>query len=435
MVDKHFFDLLKEKAASLRPAEQHRDEDWAALGEQLNTALPIQPRERRRTIILPLLLLTALLSTNAVWWHSSQGEQFEKSRLEAQVKHLTSVLADVEVLPQVVPKVVVLKDTVWRTSYIKQAMDLPKKPIQSFTQTDLNASSFQPELPESSTLSASSVQKAIEQVAPFAKEIVLGAIPPERADSMITVTDLSNIKLPSLTLLKTPERPVFLPLKETAQSLATKKTTQPFGQNLLQTLRPKFFKAGASAGWLYANSAALMHEGGFNFNLQGQIGITRHWSVMAGLSMGRIHYKAHNPAGILGAPELPMLPSMDHHFAEMDVTGQKIRQFDFGLRYTFAQAGKPRPFLGLGWGRQTLLPFTVEYEIQHESSVTFEKGVFEVTERIQLRNMLELNTGIEIPFSPRLGFSLEGFYRRQGKKPSGISPDLMGIQAGLDWLF
>jgi len=40
-----------------------------------------------------------------------------------------------------------------------------------------------------------------------------------------------------------------------------------------------------------------------------------------------------------------------------------------------------------------------------------------------------------MPLSPRFDLSLEGFYQRQWKKPSGIAPDLLGIQAGINWLF
>jgi hypothetical protein len=130
-----------------------------------------------------------------------------------------------------------------------------------------------------------------------------------------------------------------------------------------------------------------------------------------------------------------MLPSMEHHFTELDVTAQKIHQFGLGLRYTFAKPGKPRPFLGIDWSGQTLMPFSIEYELQHEPTGLIQKEVLEVTSRTRIRNIVDLKAGIQMPLSPRFDFSLEGFYQRQWKKPSGIAPDLLGIQAGINWLF
>ncbi len=48
MADKIFFDLLKEKMAELRPEGQHRKQDWAALGAQLDIALPPQKPKQRQ---------------------------------------------------------------------------------------------------------------------------------------------------------------------------------------------------------------------------------------------------------------------------------------------------------------------------------------------------------------------------------------------------
>ncbi len=430
MADNTFFDLLKSKMDALKTTETHREGDWSALNEKLTVALPQQSPTRRRAIVLPLLLFAALLSSNAAWWRAKRSDQSEKTRLEAQVSQLQATIAAVKAVPQVVVHI----DTVWQTVYVQHGID-SKKSVGTLDDIKFNPSPFQLQLPESSKLSGSSMPEAAEQVAPFFKAPAQAAAPENQADSIQQMSDLQNLKLPALALLEIPKNPNSSPLYPVNPVNPVKKTTEPYGQKLLKALSPKFFKIGVSAGWIYANSAELMHEGGFSCNMRGQIGLTRHWSLTAGFSMGMMHYKSHIPEAILGAPGLPVLPSMDHHFAEMDVTGQKFRQFDLGLRYTFAHLGKPRPFLGLGWGRQTLLPFTIEYEIQHEPSGAIQKAAFEVAAQTKLRNILGLNTGIELPLSPRLDLNLEGFYQRQWKKPNRKAPDLTGIRAGLNWLF
>lgn len=408
MAEKNFFDLLKDKMAALRPSEKHRDDDWGALGERLNAALPQQPKGRRRTIVLPLLLIAALMSSNAVWWHSSQCDQIARTRLEAQVIDLQKINSKLASTQETQPHKAI-RDTLWRTVYIRSS---EKRYEQSASS---EKSGF-----------TDSVQTVPGKTSNMISDDKIAS------DSILKTSDSTLAEHSSLSLIDTSKFKLDFP-----ESLleAEKKPVEPFADKLLDALRPKFFKVGVNIGWLYANSTGLMHEGGILYNLRGEIGLSRHWSVMANLGMGRLHYKAHSPEAILGAPDFPMLPSMEHHLTEMDVTGQKIHQFGLGLRYTFAQPGKPRPFLGIDWSGQTLMPFTIEYEIQHEPTGSIQKAVLEVTSRTRMRNILGLEAGIQMPLSPRFDLSLEGFYQRQWKKPSSIAPDFLGIQAGINWLF
>lgn len=455
MADKHFFDLLKDKTAELRPSEIHRSDDWAAMGERLNVALPQKPRKRQRTIILPLLLLSALLLSNAAWWQSSRSDQGDMTRLEVQVADLQASFAALGATRGMVQSKV-LHDTLWRTVYVRQVPSGLESRFKNTTQprvvsearytADLAPTGLRrnPGLTMNG-LNLGSVNAVVQPSSRSQKdssEIVVADSGHKRADyrsstldSTTQLADFSVLKIPRIALLEIPERAIRLPQIPIIIPLKQETITEPFGRSLLETLRPKFFKLGGNIGWLYASSSGLMHEGGFSYNLHGEMGLTRHWSVTASFGMGRLHYKAHTPEAILGTPDFPMLPNMDQHFAELDVTGQKNRQFDAGLRYTFAQPGKPRPYLGLGWGGQTLLPFTVAYEIQHEPTGVIQKEVFEVITRTQLRNMISLSAGLDIPLAPRFDLTIEGFYQRQWKKPSSIAPDLTGVRAGLVWLF
>lgn len=441
MADKNFFELLKDKMAAFRPSEKHRGDDWDALGQRLNAALPQQPKGGRRAIVLPLLLVTALLSSNALWWHSSRSDHASLVRLEAQVGDLQASIAALGSAPTEL-QYKVLHDTFWRTVYVRsneikyeQSARIEKSgtAISKASHEDsFHASgitTFSPMLdrefagkPDSNSEKASSI-------------ISVDKLSKTEPDSTFDISDLALAEHSDLALLDTSKSAIHFPESQTLPTKEAKEPTKPFSEKLTDALRPKFFKVGVNIGWLNANSTGLMHEGGFLYNLRGEIGLSRHWSVMASLGKGQLHYKAHTPEAILGAPEFSMLPSMEHHLTEMDVTGQKIQQFGLGLRYTFAQPGKPRPFVGLGWGGQTLLPFSIEYEIQHEPTGTIQKGTLEVKSRTRMRNILGLSGGIEMPLSPRFDLSLEGFYQRQCKKPSGIAPDLLGIQAGMNWLF
>lgn len=429
MADKNFFDLLKAKIAEFKPSKKHQSSDWTALQDRLQTALPHQPGERRRAIVLPFLLLTAFLSSNAVWWQSSRNDRAAMAQLATQVADLQASIQVRDATPSVRVRV----DTVWKTLYVAQLNSIPRISAEVLPELNSKPTLARPKAARISMESSFALEtQSTTTEIPAANETVLHA---DHPDSTKQWTDLTTLKLSPVAFLQSDKSAILAPKTLIVNPLETGKTTEPFGQNLLKFLHPKFFKVGISAGWLYANSSDLMHEGGFSSNLLGEIGLSRHWSITAAFNMGRVHYKSHAQEAILGAPELPMLPSMDHHFSEMDVSGQKIRQFDLGLRYTFAQPGKPRPFLGIAWGGQTLLPFTIEYEIQHEPSGMIEKGVFEVTNRTKMRNIFGLSGGFQIPISSRIDLNMEGFYQRQWKKSNKQAPDLAGIRAGLSWLF
>jgi len=427
MADNHFFDLLKNKMAEMQPSDTHREADWASLGERLNAALPQQPRQRR-TIVLPLLLLTAMLLSNAAWWQSSLGDRTGIATLEAQVASLQISVAAIP--PALLPPTI--HDTLWRTIYIQTpAIKMAQPTPVGQTEMAISGASQVNDPVRNDVL----VNEKITETGHAANSILHAEQYKAVLDSTLVDAGSTPLENNDPALLKRPNLVLSTPDSVNTTLPESKKPAKTFAAKFSDALRPKFFTVGASAGWLYANSASLMHQGGLSCDLHGQIGLSRHWSVTAGFGTGRVHYKSHEPGAILGAPELPMLPSTEHHFAEMDITGQKIQQFQLGLRYTFGQLGKSRPFLGLGWGGQTLLPFTIEYEIRHEPTGTIHKGAYEVTGRTHLRNMLGLNAGIEIPISPRLDLNLEGFYTSQWKKPSRKAPDLTGIRVGLNWHF
>lgn len=432
MAEKNFFDLLKEKMAALRASEKHRDDDWTALNDRLNMALPEQPPKRRVVRVLPLLLLAALLSSNAAWWQTHRNDRAVLHRLEKQVVGLQTSVAALEAAAPVIRT-----DTVWRMVYEQSNRDmsfmhsLPKP----FTSQHTRRLSLNDSGPDSANdmLPISKTERNLS--VPVTAEIDnLANIAPTTLEPAMRTAVVPFLKTPKLASLKVSKSKLY-PIKYlVVNTLKNKEPTEPIGKNLFDALRPKYFKVGANFGWFYAKSSGLMHEGGFSYGFGGLIGLSRHWSLTADYREGQLHYKAHDPGAILGAPLLPA-PGYGHHLTEMEVTGQKVRQFNVGLRYTLTPPGKPHPFLGLGWGGLTVLPYTVEYETQHEPTGAIHKNAFSISEHARLRNILRFGAGLEIPLSPRFDLTLEGSYLRQWKKPVGIAPDLIDIRGGLYWLF
>lgn len=439
MAEKLFFDWLKRKVATLRPSEQHREEDWHDVANRLEKAMPQQTGRRNRTLLLPLLLV-ALLSSNFIWWNASRDNQVAYNHLAEKVAQLETTVSKMSV-----PTSTIQRDTIWKTvvvyekSMIKRnnsnIREIPPG-INNIFDNALTGSNMKkstdPEFQNNSNeFAISNASDALditnngEQSNENSSLLFQPAIP----------MDLGYLSARNANLLKIPNRRRISPdIYDALISLPELKIELP-SKSILQTLRPKFYKTGLHTGLLYAISPGLMHQGGYTYGARGEIGFSRHWSISANLGKGQLHYKAHVPEAILGSPELPILPSAAHHYSDLDITGQKLVYYNVGLRYTFLKMDKPHPFIGFGWGNQVVLPFEVEYETTHEPYNAIQKGTFHVTEQIKLNNNLQFELGINIPISKHFELSLEGFYQRLLQKNSKEMPDLVGVRTGLYWIF
>jgi len=448
MAKKIFFDLLKEKMAALRPSARHREEDWIALTTQLDQAMPQRASERRQAWAPLLLLLLALLSSNALWWNESQENRIAMRRVEMQLAGLQISFASFKSSPPVVHT-----DTVWRRVYVQapdQERIVPYKSTRPNEAAANNTLSF--DRGNDVNIKNAFQQSVANNFSLQQKNTGIGSVQNKSDLPGGTVqqqehSDLEQgitAKIVSLNLLEAPE-PAFL--KTTIQrtpfnsdsmlisDLKPYKPTRPFGSLVLNALKPKYVKVGAIAGWLHPLSPALIHQVGYEVGAQGAIGFSRNWSLTLEYAYGELHYESNKPEAILGSPEFPALPSSDHLYAHLNLQRQTLRQFGLGLRYTFSEWGKTHPFIGLSWCNQTLLPYKVEYEIQHEPSGTIQPDVLSVDKATRLRNIFRLTAGLEVQISRRLDLSIGGFYLRQWKKKNKDTLDQVGLRIGANWTF
>lgn len=423
MAENRFFDLLKEKMSALRPSQQHRDEDWATLGDRLDLALPERRRQLDRTWVLPLLLLAAFLASNAAWWQAHRQQRAALDMLEKQVFTLQSSLE-----AQQTTRLTLRTDTIWRTVYVREPLAIQPMSRSHRQPGSLESTNLALDLPAGTSGAHPEPKTEVKTTTPEPSTLAL------TLSSTARIADFPLLTPQDPALLQRPA-PHLAPFRiHPGEASADDQPIHPAGKNWLDAIRPKYFKAGVGLGWMMAGSLGLMHEGGFSGSAEGLIGLSRHWGLTARYSAGQLHYKGHEAAAVWGAPALPD-PGYGQHLSEVDVTGQKFSQFDLGLRYTFSRPGRPRPFVGLSWGNLVILPYTVEYELRYEPSGNIQKSVFSVEKQTRLRNLVRLGTGVEIPLSQRFDLTLEGAWQRQWKKPHHLAPDLLGIQGGLHWLF
>lgn len=416
----NFFDKFRGKMATLRPSEKHLEADWETLNVRLDAVLPPVKKERKRLLALPLILSGALLFSNAFWWQNNRELKQRLDQIEASQVVPVSPMASATPIPS--PTVV--HDTIWRTKLVYAAQPLIRQEVVALPPTSALTATI---AVGSNAIERASASNSKDGLAQFEGQLPLSYAGIHLSDALLPLPQRKTFGLtPEKTHIKTPLKQLI------DNNLSVKHQTRK--ARITNAISPRIVSVGASAGMLFASSKSLMHEGGFSFQMGGEIGFTRHLSATLTCEMGQIHYKTLDPSAILGAPTLPDLGA-DHRYSEMEVSGQKIGQFALGLRYAFGQITKPRPFVGLTWGGQKLHPFSIAYETQQESTGIFEKFNFDVTAPIKISNIVGLNAGIDIPLSQKLGLMLEGYYQRQWRKSNPTAPDFTGVRARLNWLF
>ncbi|MCB0534821.1 MAG: outer membrane beta-barrel protein [Saprospiraceae bacterium] len=446
MASKNFFEMFKDKIASLRPSTRHREEDWNTLADQLGQAMPQRQFERQRALV-PLLLLLALFISNAFWWQASRENQVAMQGLEVQMASLQNV---VESLKSADP--VIHTDTVWRTVYVQTPYQTPflspnrmsgaQKAEHRQVSADNTPNPERKTAIQSAFPSAGKAPNNPEDnpvghtVFPREQNVEGGQTDRDQQETgSLAHIELLPIHDPRLLEWETPSMryvPEFLP----DSLIKPFNPRRPLVPTLLHNLKPKYVNVGGIAGWLHPLSPAVIHQIGFEAGIQGLIGFSRHWSLALEYTYGQLHYEADNPSAILGRPELPPLQSAEYRYAHLNLNKQEIWQVSLGLRYTFGEWRKNiRPYVGLNWGQTTVLPYTLEYEVEHEPSNTIQKEILSVDQKVKLRHMIRLGTGLEIPLSRRLNLTAEGFYMRQWERKDKNQMGFTGIRAGLNWTF
>jgi hypothetical protein len=127
-------------------------------------------------------------------------------------------------------------------------------------------------------------------------------------------------------------------------------------------------------------------------------------------------------------------PSGEFHFVKAEVP-QPSLQYSAGLQYLFNAGGKWKPFVGLGYGAVSLLPYDVLYEFEDQASGVewiFEQGV----NRGELMGgFVVVRAGLEYEISKRWHLLLRANYRTRWNETGFQVAKMLGIQSGVKFHF
>lgn len=427
MSERHFFDRLREKLSALRPAETHKEDDWATLSNQLDTMLP-QKDKRRILPFLPLLLGITLVATNVLWWWAYQQSLRTKAQAEAQVKACQKDLVTNE------HQLMNLRDTV------KHLINDRQNAYQNKETQYINV--FGTKKQDILTQQ----NKYIENNTPYFIEKNI-ELPTQR----LVQTPIVETDIIALSNLKALEKDTSIQAKNenevailTNPILENKQLNSSKSNNLLliinpitksTTFKPRF-QMGISAEYIRPYSTGLKAETGFGYNIEAGLGLSKHWQLQGSMGMMFLNYTATDKEAILGSAEdLPTIINTPNSMAQMHMKNQGCMRYDLNIRYLFNPIKTIKPFIGWGISGMKMQTSNMNLEVQDMHAMMIHQSSIQVSPQAHKLQFYRFNAGFEMPLSQRFALGLEAYYMRQWNKTEKLAPDFMGLKSSIQYRF
>jgi len=227
--------------------------------------------------------------------------------------------------------------------------------------------------------------------------------------------------------------PIFNPpLPAIFVNFSSPKQTKTFQQRLY-TVCPKRFYLSTTGGWAYPVSEDLERQGGFTAGLEAAVELSSALRMWMGANYSNTRLVTDRMDAAIGIPPVAA-PSDDFTFIEAEAP-QPVLEYGIGMQYLFNTSHKFKPFLGVGYGMVTLLPYEVVYDFENKPlgiEWSFEKNV---DQSEFLANLLLLRAGFEYEISKKWNWQLRATYHTGFEKTGFQSPDILGIQVALQRQF
>lgn len=248
------------------------------------------------------------------------------------------------------------------------------------------------------------------------------------AENKMLLTDFDKIRKLDYDSLTIPSRD----LPKMSDEPVVKKSKKTLPQHLY-TLRPKAFQLGIHGGGTFPFSKEVKPIAGYSAGLQGIIEFSPSLQLWADATYVKTSFETDRIDATIGVP-LVEPPSDDFTFLLAEVP-QPSLQFSVGMQSFFNTKGKIQPFIGAGIGAVSLLPHEIIYEFKDQTlgiEWSIDKGV---PRSETLANFWMARAGLAYKISEHLQGQFTGMYRGNWKGTKAQFPQVLGIQAGLNYRF
>jgi Outer membrane protein beta-barrel domain len=430
MSERHFFDRLRQKLSTIRPAETHKAEDWAMLSQQLDTVLP-QKNNRRKLLFLPLLLWVSLVITNVWWWHVHQHDLADKQQAVVQIAGIQqNLVANEEQIKNLQDSVIRFTNKSQIAAQNKDRYFIEAKQTKALAQWQMGSQNITlPYAFEKNT--AQPIQKQNQM--PIA-EINKSAAINLDTDNLISdnIIDKASENTQTITKLdsKILKRTAIASLNENKALFII--TPKP----LKQIAQKPTFQIGISTEYIRPYSTGLTAETGIGYNLDAGLNLSKHWRAMGSMGMMFLNYTATDKEAILGSAEdLPSIVNTPNSSTQMHMKNQGCMRYDLNVRYFFNPTATIKPFVGWGISGMQMKKANMDLQVQDVQAMMIHQSSIQVNPQAHKLQFYRFNAGFEVPLTQHFALGLEAYYMRQWNKTKKLAPDFMGLKSAIQYRF
>jgi Outer membrane protein beta-barrel domain len=211
-----------------------------------------------------------------------------------------------------------------------------------------------------------------------------------------------------------------------------KKYKKSFADHLYMA-RPKGYQVGLSSGLAHPYARGVDFKSGYSIGGHGVVEFSPSLRLCADAAYFETLFLTDRMGDDIGVPMVAP-PSDEYLFLQAEVP-QPFFQYSLGMQYLFRSKHRIKPFVGLGLGAISLLPYDVIYEFKN-TTLGVEWNLDQTIHRQGLiTNFLVLPVGLEYGISRHWNAQVQATYRYNWKETGVRSPDMFGIQGVLNYRF
>ncbi len=246
--------------------------------------------------------------------------------------------------------------------------------------------------------------------------------PTEQNITPLPIAGIHEVKLPEKTL----------DLTYCNASIPARKYKKSFADHLY-TARPKGYQVGISSGLAYPFGRGVDFKSGYSIGARGALEFSPNLRLWVDAAYFKTLFLTDRMDDGRGVPPVAP-PSTDYVFLQAEVP-QPFVQYAAGMQYLFRSKHRLKPFVGLGLGAISLLTYDVVYEFQNPTLGTEWNLDVPIHQKGLISNFLLLPVGLEYGFSKHWNAQMQATYRYNWKETGVRSPNMLGIQGGLNYRF
>jgi hypothetical protein len=397
-----------------RPEPAFAENDWLALSQKL------QPRKEKRPLsmillwsLLPLFLVS--LGANGFLYRQMHNAERKLALLNSRTDTVfqKSIVLETDTIYKY--RTIFERDTIYRTQILKETA-IAHTP--TFFENNPNSTDSD---------NANTSSNTIAKTRFNANDLKLDStvLKNNNTDNVLVLNDLEKIKTLKPSFLKLnkkwdePEVGTFPIIQNPPKTLRQK----------LEAMRPKSYSLGASAGLVYPYGNGLSQPSGFALGGNGEMYFSPNVSAWASVHYLKSVYNVDKMGDAIGVPIMP--PPNNLLSFNLATIKQPTIQYLVGFGYHFNSKKEWKPYLGLGFGAATLLPYEVGYEFKNSTLGT----VWDIDQTVKKRGtqwgFMQLDAGIEKRFSQQYRWQLGAQYRINLKTNDLQKHKVFGVKTGI----